>query len=139
MVTNRSMPPGIFIPVLAYADVAEAADWLCRAFGFRERLRIADHRIQLVFEGASMVVAERMDERKPADSTHSVMVRVDDTNQHYAQARDSGARILSPPTDLPYGERQYAAEDIGGHRWVFSQSIADVHPTDWGGIWLETP
>ncbi|MDQ3400594.1 MAG: hypothetical protein M3470_06310 [Chloroflexota bacterium] len=44
-----------------------------------------------------------------------------------------GARILQPPTDFPYGERQYTVVDIGGHRWTFSQSIADVDPGDWGG------
>ena len=43
-------------------------------------------------------------------------------------------RISDPPTDYPYGERQYNAEDIGGHRWTFSQSIADVDPAEWGGV-----
>jgi hypothetical protein len=39
---NRSMPPGVIIPVLGYPDVHEAAGWLCRSFGFVERLRIGD-------------------------------------------------------------------------------------------------
>jgi uncharacterized glyoxalase superfamily protein PhnB len=38
------MPPSILIPELAYPDVRQAVDWLCRCFGFVERLRIADHR-----------------------------------------------------------------------------------------------
>jgi hypothetical protein len=33
----------------------------------------------------------------------------------------------------PYGERQYTAEDLAGHRWTFTQAIADVAPEDWGG------
>jgi hypothetical protein len=33
---------------------------------------------------------------------------------------------------LAYGERQYSAEDLGGHHWVLSQSIADVDPASWG-------
>jgi uncharacterized glyoxalase superfamily protein PhnB len=37
------------------------------------------------------------------------------------------------PQDYPYGERQYSVEDLGSHRWNFSQSIADVDPRDWGG------
>ena len=41
---NRSFPPGTVVPELAYPDVGQAIAWLCRAFGFRERLRIADHR-----------------------------------------------------------------------------------------------
>jgi hypothetical protein len=44
MITNRSMPPGVIIPELPYYDVNQAATWLCQAFGFRERLRIGNHR-----------------------------------------------------------------------------------------------
>jgi uncharacterized glyoxalase superfamily protein PhnB len=61
-------------------------------------------------------------------------VRIEDADAHCAHARASGARILAEPTDHPYGERQYAAEDLGGHCWTFSQTIADVAPEDWGGI-----
>lgn len=32
-----------------------------------------------------------------------------------------------------YGERQYTAEDPGGHVWTFTELVADVHPRDWGG------
>jgi uncharacterized glyoxalase superfamily protein PhnB len=49
MSINRSMPPSAVIPELPYPDVREATDWLCRAFGFKERLRIGDHRAQLTF------------------------------------------------------------------------------------------
>ena len=47
MLSNRSMPSATVIPELGYPDVNEAATWLCTAFGFVVRLRIADHRIQL--------------------------------------------------------------------------------------------
>jgi uncharacterized glyoxalase superfamily protein PhnB len=46
--------------------------------------------------------------------------------------------IVNPPADYPYGERQYTAEDPGGHHWTFSESIADVDPASWGGT-LVTP
>ena len=36
------------------------------------------------------------------------------------------------PTDFPYGERQYEAEDPAGHRWTFSETLADVDPGDVG-------
>ena len=39
-----------------------------------------------------------------------------------------------PPTDFPYGERQYTAIDYSGRAWTFSESIADVDPRDWGGV-----
>ena len=59
VVDNRSMPHGDVIPVLAYPDVRAAVDWLCRAFGFVERLRIGDHRAQLQVRNGSVVVAAR--------------------------------------------------------------------------------
>jgi uncharacterized glyoxalase superfamily protein PhnB len=133
MLVNRSMPPGIIIPELAYPDVAVAADWLCRAFGFRERLRIGDHRAQLVFEGAWIVVTRGDGAQKTAHHAHAMMVQVRDVSRHYARAVACGANASEPPVDQPYGERQYTVVDIGGHRWIFSQSIADVDPADWGG------
>jgi uncharacterized glyoxalase superfamily protein PhnB len=136
--TNRSMPPGRVIPELGYDDVATAAAWLCEAFGFRERLRIADHRIQLTFEDAS-VVATDGGAAGSGRRDRSVMVRVDDVDAHFARASAAGARILRPPETHPFGERQYTAEDPGGHAWTFSQSVRDVDPAEWGGELLEAP
>jgi uncharacterized glyoxalase superfamily protein PhnB len=45
-----------------------------------------------------------------------------------------GARIVMEPTDFPYGERQYEAEDFAGHRWTFSETLRDVAPEEWGGV-----
>lgn len=140
------MPPSVVIPVLGYHDVREAVAWLCRSFGFVERLRIGNHRAQLSFGDGAVVVAEMR--RDPGSSSpeasnsrplsagwfgHSVMARVADIDKHYEHAKRSGARIVSPPTDYPYGERQYTAEDLEGRQWTFSQTIADVDPIDWGG------
>ena len=132
MRTNRSIPRSAVIPVLGYPDAREAARWLCEAFGFTIRLRIGDHRVQLnVGEGA--VVANERAPDEAAGSSHSVMVRVEDVDAHAERARKHGARIVRPPEDHPYGERQYTAEDPGGHLWTFSESIADVAPEAWGG------
>ncbi len=143
MLANRSIPDATVIPVLAYDDVGAAAAWLCRAFGFAERVRIGGHRVQLSFGGGAVVArdggaAGAWDGGSPrhgeADPSHSVMVRVDDADAHCARAEAHGARITQRPTDFPFGERQYGAVDPGGHAWTFSQSIADVHPADWGGV-----
>jgi len=66
------------------------------------------------------------------------MVAVTGVDEHYERARESGGRILSPPTDYPFGERQYTIENLGGHRWTFSEPIADVDPKDWGGTLRES-
>jgi uncharacterized glyoxalase superfamily protein PhnB len=61
------------------------------------------------------------------------MIRVEDADAHCKRAREQGARITQEPTTLPFGERQYNAEDLAGHSWTFSQSVADIHPETWGG------
>lgn len=133
---NRSMPTATIIPVLAYDDVREASAWLCAAFGFEERLRIGDHRVQLVVGDGAVIVNKR---RAQPDGSilpvfgHEIMVRVDDLDSHYERAQAHGARTLQPPTDFPYGERQYSVEDPSGHVWTFSQTIADIAPEEWGG------
>jgi uncharacterized glyoxalase superfamily protein PhnB len=131
VIENRSMMRASVIPTLGYEDVGEAVEWLCRAFGFRERLRIGEHRAQLLFGDGAVVVSDGGAARS------QVMVRVEDADSHHERAARHGARILSPPADYPYGERQYTAEDPAGHRWTFSQSIADIDPADWGGVLVE--
>ena len=135
MTTNRSMPPGGVIPEFAYPDAREAVDWLRKTFGFKERLRIGNHRAQLVFGNGSMIVTQRNDACEMAG--HSVMVCVEDVDRHHQQAKEHGAQIISPPADYPYGERQYTVKDPGGHYWTFSQTIADVDPDTWGGELFE--
>jgi uncharacterized glyoxalase superfamily protein PhnB len=146
MLQNRSMPACTVIPVLVYEDVAEAVEWLCDTFGFVERWHVGEHRAQLAVGDAAVVVGERRvaEAHRSSDPTifraprrgevsHSVLVRVADVDSHYRRARQGGARIFRPPENFPYGERQYSAEDLAGHRWTFSQSIADVAPEEWGG------
>lgn len=144
MKKNRSIPDAAVIPVLIYPDVREAVAWLTDAFGFAERLRIGEnHRSQLCFaDGGALIVAEPRGDRRPpqpGEATHSVTVRVDDARAHCERARAGGARILMEPTDMMYGERQYNAEDPFGHRWTFSETLADVDPGEWGGELAETP
>jgi uncharacterized glyoxalase superfamily protein PhnB len=132
MLSNRSMPAAQVIPELAYPDVGAAVEWLCRAFGFSLRLRIGDHRAQLEF-GSGAVIIRSGAVALEAAASHSVMVRVEDVDAHYTRAVAAGAKAPGAPTTYPYGERQYAAQDLSGRWWVFSQSVVDVPPSEWGG------
>ena len=137
MIDNRSIPAATVIPVLVYPDVRAAVEWLGDAFGFAERLRIGeDHRSQLqIGDGAVIVADVRHQQRppRPGEVTHAVMVRVSDVHAHCERARTNGAHVVMEPTDFEYGERQYVAEDLAGHRWTFSETLADVDPAEWGG------
>ncbi len=138
-IENRSIQRATVIPVLAYPDVHEAAAWLCDAFGFTVRLRIADHRVQLNVGSGAVTVRELKPEEigAPLGVGHSVTIRVDNADVHCERARAFGARITQEPTTYPFGERQYNAVDFAGHAWMFSESVADVHPEEWGGTAVE--
>ena len=129
---NRTMPACTVIPELVYDDVLAAIEWLCEAFGLVERWRAGNHRAQLSIGQCTVAVTEPRTSRAHPGPV-SVVVRVPDAAAHCERARERGARIVAEPRDFPYGERQYTAEDLGGHRWTFSQSIADVAPEEWGG------
>jgi uncharacterized glyoxalase superfamily protein PhnB len=129
---NRSMLAATVIPELAYPDVPEASEWLCRVFGFAERLRIGNHRVQLSVGNGAVIVTQAQPGQS-ADHVHSLLVRVTDVDRHFKQAQAQGAKILQPPTTFRYGERQYSVADPGGHVWTFSQTVADIDPADWGG------
>jgi uncharacterized glyoxalase superfamily protein PhnB len=130
MRSNRSVPPCPVIPVLRYPDPSVAAEWLGRAFGFTVRLRIANHRIQMRAGEGCFTIAEG-----DIVPNHSIIVqvRIEDARSHLERARKAGARILTEPTDHKFGERQYDAEDFHGHRWNFTETIADAEPESWGG------
>jgi uncharacterized glyoxalase superfamily protein PhnB len=139
MVTNRSAPSSTVVPILVYKDVGHAIDWLCRAFGFAERLRFArdgvvSHAQLTVGDGSVMLGREGGPFRAPhgEEVTAYVHVGIDDVEEHFARATAAGASIVKPPTDMPFGVRQYTARDPAGHWWTFSQNIADVAPEDWG-------
>ena len=128
MRVNRSVPPCTVIPVLVYPDPGAAADWLCRAFGFTIRLRIGNHRIQMKAGDGCFTIAEGT---ATPNRAVTIQVRIDDAPAHCRRARQHGAVILSEPTEHPYGERQYDAQDFHGHRWDFTETIADIAPEQW--------
>jgi predicted enzyme related to lactoylglutathione lyase len=146
MIENRSAPPGPIVPGLSYDDIPKAVEWLCGAFGFKERLHTpveADgtihHTQLLVGEGSMILTGVPMAERGEAVSkaAHGPMVYVEDVDAHCERAKKFGAKIVNPPTTHMFGERQYSAEDLAGYRWAFSQSVADVDPLEWGAQVLD--
>jgi uncharacterized glyoxalase superfamily protein PhnB len=127
---NRSVPPCPVIPVLRYPDPSFAAECLARAFGFTVRLRIANHRIQMRAGDGCFTIAEGS---VVPNQSCGVQVRIEGAREHCERARLAGAKILTEPVDHIYGERQYNVEDFYGHRWDFTETLADIEPESWGG------
>lgn len=144
MPENRSAPSATVVPVLIYEDVGGAIDWLCSAFGFRERLRaerggVIGHAQVVVGDGAIMLGRQGGPFRSAQGRQVSayVHVTVPDVDGHFRRAQEHGAKVISPPGDMPFGERQYTVEDHEGHWWTFSQHVADVAPEEWGATVAE--
>lgn len=140
MLINRTTGSASIVPELVYPDVEQAVDWLCHAFGFTEVWRAGGHRARVASGNGMVIIADadaqygRAAPDRGEPHSHAVMVQVEDVDTHHDHALEHGARILSPPTDYPYGERQYSVEDLAGHRWTFTQAIADLAPEAWGGV-----
>ena len=130
---------------LYYDDASAAIDWLCRAFGFETRLKVVgdDGRIEhseLTFGGGVVMVSGGMKDkhekmpyaRSPSEAgggnTQSLMVYVDDVDEHCKHAREHGAKITKEPKTTDYGDeywtdRGYECMDVGGHYWWFEQRL----------------
>ena len=139
MLTNRSAPHARVTPVLTVPDVRSAVAWYTEVFGFVEHVRIGDgHRSQLGLPDgppAELVVAEvRPGRRTPErERSHQVMLKVADVARVIETAVAREARLVDPPHDWEYGERQATIDDPFGHQWVLNQTLTDVAPEQWGG------
>jgi PhnB protein len=131
------------VPMIDYADGPAALDWLARAFGFVETVRLLSDRGvlehgEMTASGGRLMLgtATPAYEGPKAHREHcerarawsevpyvidGVLVYVDDVDAHFARAVEHGATILSEPEDAPPG-RLYRVEDLEGHRWMFIQA-----------------
>ena len=121
------------IPVLVCDDVAAAHDFLVHAFGMESggvmrdgtgqalhgEVRVGTHAIWLHRAASEMKLASARD--VPSASS-GLVVHVADVDAHYERARAAGARV-TPLQDTSYGQREYEATDIEGHRWWFSMPV----------------
>jgi uncharacterized glyoxalase superfamily protein PhnB len=120
------------VPYLLYDNAPSAIDFLCKAFGFSERMRypMPDGRVghcELVYEGNTLMLASVYEgfgdtPMRLGNVTCTLYCYVDDVDAHYAHAREAGATITSEPLD-EQGMRRYRASDPEGHRWVFASLL----------------
>jgi len=126
-----------FVPMLVYKDCPAAIEFLCRAFGFTERSRLAmpDGRIghaELEFHGQIITLASEFEEMGLAcpqslAAVHcQINCRVDDVDAHFETAKSAGATIVEAVADQFYGDRNYRAVDLEGARWIFSKRMREV-------------
>jgi uncharacterized glyoxalase superfamily protein PhnB len=135
---NRSVPVDTLLPHIGYQNVVEACAWLGRVFGFKEAYRYGKPvaGVQMYLGQAYIMLrSARQGCMIPARlgyGTQNLTIFVEDVDAHYAKAKEAGARIVEELRETEYGERQYGAEDLDGHLWLFSRHARDVSPEEWG-------
>jgi uncharacterized glyoxalase superfamily protein PhnB len=141
MIFNRSVPTDTLLPHISYPDVAEAIAWLTRTFGFTEHYRYGGpgeppSGAQMRLGNAWIMINQAPPgSATPAQlgyGTQSLTVFIEDVDGHFQRAKSGGARIVEDLHETEYGERQYGAEDLAGHHWLFSRHARDVSPDEWG-------
>jgi len=138
---DRERTASNIYPSLTYDDAPAAIAWLCRAFGFTERLVVAGpagsvvHSELSIGPGVIMVSspkpdAGRLGPRSLAGLSQALCIRVDDPDDHCARAKAAGDRIVQEPRDEDYGSRGYMARDPEGHLWYFGTYRPGAHWTN---------
>ena len=136
---NRSVPTAIMLPHLVYRNVEEACEWLTRVFGFAEYYRHGQpvSGIQMYLGEAYIMLSTPRQGRSESPAklgygTQMLTIIVPDVEDHYAKTKRGGGTIWEELHETIYGEKQYGATDLEGHRWLFSQHVRDVNPESWG-------
>ncbi|WP_433597595.1 MerR family transcriptional regulator [Nocardia sp. CA-135953] len=122
------------IPTLVYRDIAAAHEFLTTAFGFepgrvtRSPDGIVRHAEVTAGDGVIWLhqVSEQYGLQTPealGACTEGMSIVVDDVDAHYRHAAQHGADILYPPTDQPYGYRDYSARDLEQRLWSFMSPL----------------
>jgi len=137
MIANRSVPTDIVLPHLAYQDVAAAASWLTRVFGFVEHYRYGAPvaGVQMNAGRALIMLMESRGAPLPAQISsrlYATSIFVEDLEAHYAHSKAECADIVEELRETAYGELQYGVKDLDGHLWIFSRHARDVAPQEWG-------
>jgi len=125
------MPNSTIMPALRYRDAPAAINWICQVFGFTRHAVYAQpdgsigHAELTLGGGMIMLGSEKNDEygrgfKSPAEmgaETRSAYIVVADVDAVFARAQSSGALIVRPLQDTPYGSREFAVKDPEGHSW----------------------
>lgn len=129
--TQPQLTPSDIHPSLTYDDAPAAIEWLCRAFGFTERLVVpgpgnrVEHSELSLGTGVVMVSSPKPEDRRVSPKSlagvaQGLSVFVADPDAHHEVAVAAGARIVRPLQTEEYGARGYMALDPEGHVWYFS-------------------
>jgi DNA-binding transcriptional MerR regulator/uncharacterized glyoxalase superfamily protein PhnB len=123
------------ISILVYEDIPAMHTWLIRVFGLGAGRLDHDKQGRCVHgevnAGDGVIWLHKVSPdwglaspKTLGATTGTTAVMVEDVDEHHQHARQQGADILYPPTDQPYGYREYSARDPEGGLWSFMKPLA---------------
>lgn len=126
---------------LTVDDAAKAIDFYTRAFGAREKFRLAEPggrigHAELDFGGTTIMLADAFPEyglRDPkalGGTAVTMHLHVDNADAAVRRAVEAGATLEREPSDAFYGERGGSVFDPFGHRWLIGHNIEEMSPEE---------
>lgn len=128
-------------PYLPVDDASEAIEFYQRAFGAKERSRMAgpDGKIahaELEIGNSVVMVSDPFPQAtaKPpkelGGTSASIFMYVENVDEVFRQAVDVGATPTMEPEDMFWGDRFGAITDPYGHAWQIATHVEDVSPEE---------
>ncbi len=109
-VRNLDVSTRYYIDVLGFArDPIDAAGW---SFLSKDRFKV------MLGECPDAIAAGETGEH-----SYFVHLLVDGVDEYYEQIKSRGALILFPPSDKPWGLREFGLRTPDGHRLVFAEPV----------------
>lgn len=124
-------------PYLCVSDAAAAIEFYKRAFGVKEKFRLAEPsgrigHAELEFGAMTVMLCDEFPECGIRSASAigatpvTIHLHVSDADEMIAQAVHAGATLEREPKDEFYGERSGVIRDPFGHRWLIGHPIEDV-------------
>lgn len=140
----KKIPEGYhsITPYLNIKNCAEAIEFYKKAFGAKEKFRMATpdgkaivHAELQIGDSPLMLADElpQMQNLSPATlngTSSGIFLYVEDVDKTFNQAVSEGAKVLDPVKDVFWGDRHGAIEDPFGHRWSISTHVRDPSPEE---------
>jgi len=130
----RPIPKGYHAvtPALNQADAVKTIDFCKKAFGAKERMRMAGPGGKIMHAelqiGDSIVMLNDAFQEPPQPAL--LFLYVPDVDKTFAKAVKAGAKVLMPVQDMFWGDRFGRVEDPSGNRWGIATHREDVSPKE---------
>ena len=124
-------------PYLCVRGAAAASDYYQRAFGAKEKCRLAEPsgrigHLEVEIGRFVIMIADEFPEMgivSPVTlggTPFCLHLHVDDCDAWTKRAVEAGGTLISPPKDQFYGERSARVRDPFGHDWLLGHHLQDM-------------